>query len=145
MDVKWSATSQNKPELPFWLHLQHSKHKPIAYLIGTPVTPAHQVIIHVIARRTDTFAMAEQFLTIGLKDDDKYNTSTQQTVEFILSNQDPESLISDRTGKLERLENSVRETFRGKNVNPYIFNLIPEIQTDNQNIYQNYLKNHKFG
>uniref|UniRef100_A0AC34QHZ4 Uncharacterized protein n=1 Tax=Panagrolaimus sp. JU765 TaxID=591449 RepID=A0AC34QHZ4_9BILA len=145
VDVKWSATTQNKPDLPFWLHLYPSKHKAIAYLIGTPVTPAHQVTIHVIARRTDTFAMGEQFLTIALQEDDKYNTSTQQTVEFILLNHDPESLLSDRTGKMGRLENVVRETFRGKSVNPYIFNLVPEIQTENQNNLQNYFKNHKFG
>lgn len=36
---------RDKPELPHWLHLIISRHKPIAYLIGTPVTPLPQVFV----------------------------------------------------------------------------------------------------
>ena len=130
-----------------WLHLYPSKHKSIAYLIGTPVTPYSQFNIHIMARRLDTFAMAEQYLTIVIQDDPKYNTSTQQTVELLITNQDPESFINDRTGKIQRLENSIRETFRGKLVNPYIFDLLPEVQTDDSKlpVYEHYMKNKRFG
>ncbi|KAE9555861.1 hypothetical protein FO519_000946 [Halicephalobus sp. NKZ332] len=147
VDVKWSATARGKPELPVWLHLFPSKHKSIAYLIGTPVTPFSQVNIHVMARRLDTFAMSEQYLTFVLQDDPKYNTSTQQTVELLVTNQDPESFVNDRSGKIQKLENSIRETFRGKFVNPYIFDLLPEVQTEENKMpaYEHYMKNRRFG
>lgn len=72
VDVKWSASLRDKPELPHWLHLIISRHKPIAYLIGTPVTPLPQQTIHVVARRLDNFQSAERFFTI-LLDDNRLN------------------------------------------------------------------------
>jgi hypothetical protein len=71
VNVKWTATAKGKPNLPFWLHLFPSRHRGIAYLIGTPVTPLHQMVIHVIARSLDTYEKAEQFVTIMLTDDGK--------------------------------------------------------------------------
>lgn len=69
VNVKWSATAKGKPDLPFWLHLFPSRHRGIAYLIGTPVTPLHQIVIHVIALSLDTYEKADQYITIMLSDD----------------------------------------------------------------------------
>ncbi|VDM42933.1 unnamed protein product [Toxocara canis] len=66
VDVKWSATVKGRPSLPLWLHLMPSQHKMIAYLYGTPVTPAMQIVIHVIARRIDNFETAQH--TVQLVD-----------------------------------------------------------------------------
>lgn len=35
VEVTWSATLKNRPALPSWLHLVPSRHKAIAYLVGT--------------------------------------------------------------------------------------------------------------
>uniref|UniRef100_A0AC34F6X7 Uncharacterized protein n=1 Tax=Panagrolaimus sp. ES5 TaxID=591445 RepID=A0AC34F6X7_9BILA len=145
VDVKWSATAQGKPDLPVWLHLFHSKHKSIAYLIGTPVTPLNQITIHVIARREDTFEMAEQFLTFIFKDDPRFNTSTQQIVDLLVKNVEPEEFFNDRRGKVQRFEKAIRETFRGKSINPYIFDVMPEVRNEPNKLYQHYLKQQKFG
>ena len=109
------------------------------------MTPLNQVTIHVIARREDTFAMAEQFLTFVLKDDPRFNTSTQQIVEMLVKNVEPEEFFNDRRGKVERFEKAIRETFRGKQINPYIFDIIPEVRNEPNKLYQHYLKQQKFG
>lgn len=75
-NVKWSATARHKPNLPFWLHLFPSRHRGIAYLIGTPVTPLHQIVIHVIALNLDTYEKADQYVTIMLSDDGKHVKET---------------------------------------------------------------------
>uniref|UniRef100_A0A914QN26 Uncharacterized protein n=1 Tax=Panagrolaimus davidi TaxID=227884 RepID=A0A914QN26_9BILA len=120
-------------------------HKSISYLIGTPVTPLNQITIHVIARREDTFEMAEQFLTFILKDDPRFNTSTQQIVDLLVKNVEPEEFFNDRRGKVQRFEKAIRETFRGKLINPYIFDVIPEVRNEPNKLYQHYLKQQKFG
>uniref|UniRef100_A0A7E4VRM2 CADG domain-containing protein n=1 Tax=Panagrellus redivivus TaxID=6233 RepID=A0A7E4VRM2_PANRE len=127
VDVKWSATAQGKPNLPVWVSLYPSKHKSIAYLIGTPVTPENRVTIHVIARQEDTFATSEKYITFLLRGDPRYNTSTTQYVEFLVKNMEPEDLFDVRNGKKQRLESAIAETFRGRFVNPYIFDVSPEV------------------
>lgn len=71
VNVKWKATVKGKPELPVWLQLAPSRHKVIAYLVGTPVTSQQQVTIHVMARRMDTYKTADMIVTILLGDDSK--------------------------------------------------------------------------
>uniref|UniRef100_A0A914CFJ9 Dystroglycan-type cadherin-like domain-containing protein n=1 Tax=Acrobeloides nanus TaxID=290746 RepID=A0A914CFJ9_9BILA len=126
VDVKWTATAQGKPVLPVWLHLFPSKYKAIAYLVGTPVTPMNQITVHIIAKRLDNYQTAEQFLTIVMTDDVRFNTSTQQLTEIHIKNIEAEEFLNRRGGKVERLEKSIRETFRGKDINPYIFNILSD-------------------
>lgn len=125
--MKWSASIRGKPNLPVWLHLFHSKHQAIAYLIGTPVTPLHQVTIHIIARRLDNYESAEQFLTILLNEDVRFDQSTLQIAEIRLKGVDAEEFMDSRNNKLKRLELAIHDTFRGKNVNPHIYNIISEM------------------
>jgi hypothetical protein len=83
----------------------------------------------VIARRLDTYESGQQFLTILLNEDVRFNGSTQQVVEIRLKDVDAEDFML-RDGrddnKLKRLKLAIHETFRGKNVNPYVFNIISE-------------------
>uniref|UniRef100_A0A915Q602 Dystroglycan-type cadherin-like domain-containing protein n=1 Tax=Setaria digitata TaxID=48799 RepID=A0A915Q602_9BILA len=125
VDVKWSASLHGRPALPLWLHLMPSRHKALGYLYGTVVSPLNQVVIHVIARRLDNYDRAEQYLTIFSNDDEKYSNATQQFVEIYIKNYDPEDLLTDRTRIIDRLEKSMRESFRGKGLNPYIFQILP--------------------
>ncbi|VDK35084.1 unnamed protein product [Gongylonema pulchrum] len=125
VDVKWSASLRSRPALPLWLHLMPSRHKPLGYLYGTAVTPLNQVVIHVIARRLDNYDKAEQFITIFLNDNERYNNTTQQFAEVYVKNYDPEDLMIDRTGIVNRLKQSLKESFRGKSLNPYIFQILP--------------------
>ncbi|GMT05759.1 hypothetical protein PENTCL1PPCAC_27933, partial [Pristionchus entomophagus] len=125
VSVEWKATLKGKPLLPVWMTLVKSKHDAIAYLVGTPVGRQRQLTIHVIAKRLDTFQIQEQFVVITLQDDSRYTRSTQESLEMFVKNHDVEDLISDRTGMIGRLENAARETFKGKNVNPYIHALTP--------------------
>ncbi|CAD5216945.1 unnamed protein product [Bursaphelenchus okinawaensis] len=140
VNVKWTATAQGKPELPVWIHLAKSRHQVIAYLVGTPVTPLPQVTIHIIARRTDTYESASQFITILLDEDIRFNTTTQQLVEIKFKNIEPEDFYSDYSkNNLKRLENVIHRTFPGKGVNPYIFNIIPEfVPTSREESYTNF-------
>uniref|UniRef100_A0A915EQ28 Uncharacterized protein n=1 Tax=Ditylenchus dipsaci TaxID=166011 RepID=A0A915EQ28_9BILA len=136
VDVKWSATAQGKPNLPVWLHLFHSKHRAISYLIGTPVTPFQQITIHVIAKRLDNYKSAEQLITIISNEDVRYNSSTQQIAELKIKNVEAEEFTNMRNDHIKRLEKAIHETFRGKGVNPYIFNIIPEIQNPPEEFYR---------
>ncbi|KAI6176930.1 Epsilon-sarcoglycan [Aphelenchoides bicaudatus] len=126
VNVKWSATAKGKPDLPFWLHLFPSRHRGIAYLIGTPVTPLHQIVIHVIALSLDTYEKADQYVTIMLSDDVRYNSSTQQIVEMRVKNIEAEEFLNPHADHIKRLERSIHETFRGKGVNPYVYSIYPE-------------------
>ncbi|VDK45969.1 unnamed protein product [Anisakis simplex] len=144
VDVKWSATVKGRPSLPLWLHLMPSRHKVIAYLYGTPVTPLMQIVIHVIARRRDNFETAQQFITIFFNSDARYNSSTQQVVELRVKNMDPEEFIHDRSGLLEKMQNSLRESFRGRGIHPYIFNLIPAVNAPPEKTAY-FIRDHKFG
>ncbi|KAF8354909.1 sgca-1 [Pristionchus pacificus] len=123
--VEWKATLKGKPLLPVWMSLIKSKHDAIAYLVGTPVGRQRQLTIHVIAKRLDTFKIAEQFVVITLQDDSRFVRSTQESLEIFVRNYNVEDLISDHSGIVGRLENAARETFKGKNVNPYIHSLSP--------------------
>ncbi|GMT36957.1 hypothetical protein PFISCL1PPCAC_28254, partial [Pristionchus fissidentatus] len=125
VSVEWKATLKGKPLLPVWMTLVKSKHDAIAYLVGTPVGRQRQLTIHIIAKRLDTFQIQEQFVVITLQDDSKFTRSTQETVDLFVKNQDVEDLISDRSGLVGRLETAARETFKGKNINPYIHSLTP--------------------
>ncbi|GMR61640.1 hypothetical protein PMAYCL1PPCAC_31835, partial [Pristionchus mayeri] len=125
VSVEWKATLKGKPLLPVWMTLVHSRHDAIAYLVGTPVGRMRQLTIHVIAKRLDTFQMAEQFVVITLQDDSRFTRSTQEALDIFVKNHDVEDLISDRTGLIGKLENSARETFKGKNVNAYIHSIAP--------------------
>ncbi|KHJ91140.1 hypothetical protein OESDEN_09005 [Oesophagostomum dentatum] len=69
VDVAWSATLKNRPALPSWLHLVPSRHKALAYLVGTPVTGARQVTVHVFAKRLDTYETKQQYIVISLAED----------------------------------------------------------------------------
>ncbi|KAK6027508.1 sarcoglycan alpha/epsilon, partial [Ostertagia ostertagi] len=128
VDVKWSATLKNRPALPSWLHLVPSRHKALAYLVGTPVTGARQVTAHVLAKRLDTFKYEQRYIIINLEDDERYNRATQQVVEIHIENIEAEDLFADRNGLSGKLINSVREAFRGKDVHPYIYNIQPAFQ-----------------
>ncbi|ETN82241.1 sarcoglycan alpha/epsilon [Necator americanus] len=70
---------------------------PICPDIGTPVTGARQVTVHVFAKRLDTFETKQQYIVISLAEDG-------------------------------RLEKSIRDAFRGRDVNPYIYMVQPEFQ-----------------
>ncbi|EPB76291.1 sarcoglycan alpha/epsilon [Ancylostoma ceylanicum] len=126
VDVAWSATLKNRPALPSWLHLVPSRYKAIAYLVGTPVTGARQVTVHVFAKRLDTFETKQQYIVISLAEDERYTRATQQIIDIHATNVETENLLSDRTGLIGQLEKSVREAFRGKDVNPYIYTVQPE-------------------
>ncbi|KAK6760314.1 hypothetical protein RB195_021694 [Necator americanus] len=128
VDVSWSATLKNRPALPSWLHLVPSRHKAIAYLVGTPVTGARQVTVHVFAKRLDTFETKQQYIVISLAEDERYTRATQQIIDIHATNVEAESLLSDRTGLVGRLEKSIRDAFRGRDVNPYIYMVQPEFQ-----------------
>uniref|UniRef100_A0A1I7ZTP6 CADG domain-containing protein n=1 Tax=Steinernema glaseri TaxID=37863 RepID=A0A1I7ZTP6_9BILA len=125
VDVKWSASMNGKPDLPHWLHLVPSRHRPLAFLMGTPVTALKQLVVHVIARRYDSHEVADQFFTIALNEDHRYNSSTHQIVELHVKNEDAEELINGRGGRLANIEKAIKETFRGRNVNAYIYNILP--------------------
>ncbi|TMS35967.1 hypothetical protein L596_003247 [Steinernema carpocapsae] len=127
VDVKWSASMNGKPDLPHWLHLVPSRHRPLAFLMGTPVTPLKQLVLHVIARRFDNHEIADQFFTIVLNDDHRFNTTTHQIVELHLRNEDAEELINGRGGKLSSIEKAIKETFRGRSVNAYIYNILSAV------------------
>ncbi|VDM74392.1 unnamed protein product [Strongylus vulgaris] len=155
VEVAWSATLKNRPALPSWLHLVPSRHKAIAYLVGTPVTGVRQVTVHVFAKRLDTFETKQQYIVISLADDERYTRATQQIIDLHVTNVEAESFLSDRTGLIgtvfieilfllstlkdwkmkwavfpfdRQLEKSAREAFRGKHVNPYIYNIESEFQ-----------------
>ncbi|RCN36415.1 hypothetical protein ANCCAN_17691, partial [Ancylostoma caninum] len=93
---------------------------------GTPVTGARQVTVHVFAKRLDTFETKQQYIVISLAEDERYTRATQQIIDIHATNVEAESLLSDRTGLVGKLEKSVREAFRGKDVNPYIYTVQPE-------------------
>lgn len=57
--------------------------------------------------------------------------STQQVAELRIKNVEIEEFINLRSDKIKKLEKSIHETFRGKSVNPYIFNIFPEIPYSN--------------
>ncbi|EFO82346.1 CRE-SGCA-1 protein [Caenorhabditis remanei] len=118
--VKWEATLNNKPALPNWLRLLPSRHPEIAYLIGTPVTNVQHVTLHVIAKRLDNFDIQQRMIVINLVEDSLYQGNTQQIFELPVNGLDVEDLVSNRERKITQLENALRNTFRGKNVNPYI-------------------------
>lgn len=58
----------------------------------------------------------------------RYNTSTQQIAEIRVRNVEAEDFISARDDSVRRLEKAIHETFRGKTVNPYIYNIMPQMQ-----------------
>lgn len=118
--VKWEATLNNKPALPNWLRLLPSRHPEIAYLIGTPVTNVQHVTLHVIAKRMDNFDIQQRMIVINLVEDSTYQGNTQQIFELPINGLDVEDLVSNRERKISQLENALRNTFRGRNVNPYI-------------------------
>ena len=110
------------------------------------MTPLQQLTVHVIARSLDTYEEAEQFLTIFLTDDRacprvdnervssqvavRFNTTLSQLVELRVRNVEAEDLIGRRGEQLKRLERAVHETFRGRVVNPYIFNVLAEYEPE---------------
>uniref|UniRef100_A0A0N4Z053 CADG domain-containing protein n=1 Tax=Parastrongyloides trichosuri TaxID=131310 RepID=A0A0N4Z053_PARTI len=123
VDVKWAATITGKPDLPPWLHIFQSKHSAISYLIGTPVTSSNLVSLHIIARKIDNYETGEFFLNIELTEDVRYNNYTQQIAEIHIRNIDAENLIANSKNQILELETSIRQTFKGKDLNPYIFNI----------------------
>ncbi|KAE9413493.1 hypothetical protein Angca_006919, partial [Angiostrongylus cantonensis] len=139
VDVTWSATLKNRPALPSWLHIVPSRYKAIAYLAGTPVTAARQVTVHVFAKRLDTYQIKQQYIVISMSGDERYTRTTQQLIDIFVKNVEVEAILSNRDGTIGRLEKSLREAFRGKDVNPYIYNIEPEFQVpqDKQHLFQN--------
>ncbi|KAM3725058.1 Epsilon-sarcoglycan [Dirofilaria immitis] len=120
-----------------------SRYKALAYLYGTAISPLNQVVIHVIARRLDNYDKAEQYITIFLNDNEKYRNSTQQFAEIYIKNYDAEDLLTDRTGTFELLKKSMKESFRGKGLNPYIFQVLAAGNLPPQNVQFNL--HHKVG
>lgn len=59
-------------------------------------------------------------------------------------NFDAEDFFTDRKGLINGLEKSLADSFKGKGVNPYIYNILPAIDASPQqtNIIN---KNQKFG
>lgn len=55
---------------------------------------------------------------------EKYNDTTQQFAEIYIKNYDPEDLLTDHARKFDRLKKSMKESFRGKGLNPYIFQIL---------------------
>ncbi|KAI6201370.1 Epsilon-sarcoglycan [Aphelenchoides besseyi] len=92
--------------------------------------PLQQVTVHVIARSLDTYEKADQYVTFILGDDARFNTTTQQIVELRIKNVEAEDFINLRNDQLKRLEHTIHETFRGKGVNPYVYNIFPEYIPD---------------
>ncbi|CAI2357330.1 unnamed protein product [Caenorhabditis sp. 36 PRJEB53466] len=125
--------------LPNWLRLLPSRHPEIAYLIGTPVTNVQQVTLHVIAKRLDNFAIQQRMLVINLVEDSNYQGNTQQVFELPLNGVDVEDLVSNRDRKINQLESALRNTFRGRNVNPYIADIRPRylIPRGKEHIFKN--------
>jgi len=71
VDVKWSASTRGRPSLPQWMHLIPSRHRSIAFLIGTPVSPHSHFPLHIIATRMDSFQSSEQSFSVVTNDDRK--------------------------------------------------------------------------
>uniref|UniRef100_A0A914LKJ8 Secreted protein n=1 Tax=Meloidogyne incognita TaxID=6306 RepID=A0A914LKJ8_MELIC len=71
VDVKWSASTRGRPSLPQWMHLIPSRHRSIAFLIGTPVSPHSHFPLHIIATRIDSFQSSEQSFSVVTNDDRK--------------------------------------------------------------------------
>ncbi|CAI4223957.1 unnamed protein product [Auanema sp. JU1783] len=129
--VKWSATSKNRPILPQWLKLVKSRYSAIAYLTGTPVTDKRQVLVHVIATRLDSFDSQQQQLVITLDEDDRFNGQTKEILELHLKNKSPEELLTDRTNLIDQLERSISSAFNADKAYPYIYDIAPTIQIQN--------------
>ena len=57
----------------------------------------------------------------------RFNGATQQIAEIRLTNVDAEELLwgIGRDERLKNLERAIHSTFRGRNVSPYIFNILP--------------------
>jgi hypothetical protein len=55
----------------------------------------------------------------------RFNGTTEQLAQVLITNFDVEDFLSDRTGLVPRLETAIRDTFRGRNVNAYLHNLLP--------------------
>ncbi|KAL3095316.1 hypothetical protein niasHS_007415 [Heterodera schachtii] len=128
VEVKWSASAQGRPTLPHWLHLFPSRHRSIAFLLGTPVSPHSHFPIHIIARRLDTFQSSERSFTIVASDDVRFDGGAQQIAEIKVTNVDAEELIWEliRGHKMAKgLERAIHSTFRGRGVNPFVFNILP--------------------
>uniref|UniRef100_A0A0K0DQV1 Cadherin_C domain-containing protein n=1 Tax=Angiostrongylus cantonensis TaxID=6313 RepID=A0A0K0DQV1_ANGCA len=70
---------------------------------------------------------------------ERYTRTTQQLIDIFVKNVEVEAILSNRDGTIGRLEKSLREAFRGKDVNPYIYNIEPEFQVpqDKQHLFQN--------
>ncbi|KJH49806.1 sarcoglycan alpha/epsilon [Dictyocaulus viviparus] len=128
VDVTWSATLKNRPALPSWLHIVHSRYKAIAYLVGTPVTAARQITVHVFAKRLDTYELKQKYIVISMSEDERYTRTTRQLIDIYVTNFETEAIFSDRTDIIGQLEKSLKEAFRGKNVNPYIYSIKPGFQ-----------------
>jgi hypothetical protein len=75
----------------------------------------------------------------------RFNTSTQQLTEIHIKNIEAEEFLNRRGGKVERLEKSIRETFRGKDINPYIFNILSDVTVQPPDNFQQYFKSQKPG
>ncbi|KAF7639611.1 hypothetical protein Mgra_00000935 [Meloidogyne graminicola] len=128
VDVKWSASVHGRPILPQWIHLIPSKHRSIAFLIGTPVSPHSHFPLHIIAKRIDSFENSEQTFSIITNEDllTRFTGTTRQIAEIYLTNINAEELLwgVGRDNKLKNLEKAIHLTFKGKHVNPYIFNIL---------------------
>uniref|UniRef100_A0A0N5ASU0 CADG domain-containing protein n=1 Tax=Syphacia muris TaxID=451379 RepID=A0A0N5ASU0_9BILA len=124
--VKWSATLQGRPELPQWLHLMLSKHSQIAYLIGTPVTTANQVVVDIIVRNENNFQHAQKFLTIDLISNGTHDSSTKRIAEILIKNFDPEDFMHYPKGVAlrNRLISAIQKF--SKDNQTYLFNLLPD-------------------
>ncbi|KAL7075533.1 hypothetical protein ACQ4LE_005018 [Meloidogyne hapla] len=127
VDVKWSASARGRPTLPQWMHLMPSRHRSIAFLIGTPVSPHSHFPLHIIATRIDSFQSSEQSFSVVTNDDPRYSGTTRQIAEIYLTNVNAEELLwgVGRDDKIRNLERAIHSTFKGKHVNPYIFNILP--------------------
>jgi hypothetical protein len=61
----------------------------------------------------------------------RFNSTTQQIAEIRVKNIEAEDFMNPHSDQLKRLERTIHETFRGRGVNPYVYNIFPEFIPDN--------------
>uniref|UniRef100_A0A1I7SYI6 CADG domain-containing protein n=1 Tax=Caenorhabditis tropicalis TaxID=1561998 RepID=A0A1I7SYI6_9PELO len=87
----------------------------------------------------DNFDIQQRMIVINLVEDALYQGSTQQIFELPINGLDVEDLVSNRDRKISQIETALRNTFRGRNVNPYIAEIRPRyiIPTGKEHIFKN--------
>ncbi|VDD85197.1 unnamed protein product [Enterobius vermicularis] len=104
-----------------------SKHKQVAYLIGTPVTSAKLVVIEIIVRNENNFQHAQRYLSIELVSNGTHSSSTKRIAQILIKNYDPEDFIYHSNGQELRKQLILSIHAFCKDNLTYIFNLLPAV------------------